>query len=341
MRTPSIEKKALFLSYIHDFRGIAILLIVSSHILMEDMDNTFYRIMSAIFLNSTIFFVFVSGFLFQHLAFKYDVKTYWKRKIKGIVIPYILISIPAILLRIKDTPAYIIENHPEYASWGIFHKVAYMYLTGSHLLPFWFIPMIILFFAISPLLVYLDKTKWIYWLLPVFMIISAFYSRDDITQINDTFRMFAHFFSVYLLGMFYSRYKDEIASLMDKIWPMAYLIGGVLLVITCFEIPYVTEVIFFQKIVLCFVCVHLLKRYEGKMPQFLDFLAKISFGIYFVHYYIVIILRKVFLMFFTYEKPTNPIMWFLNYILVVILTIIIIQIIRYITKDKSKYLIGC
>ena len=51
MRTPSIEKKALFLSYIHDFRGIAILLIVSSHILMEDMDNTFYRIMSAIFLS--------------------------------------------------------------------------------------------------------------------------------------------------------------------------------------------------------------------------------------------------------------------------------------------------
>ena len=98
------------------------------------------------------------GFLFQHLSHKYDMLNYWKKKFQTIILPYFVISIPAILLRLHNNYVpFTVSESAHFEDWNVVLKIVYFYATGAHLLPFWYIPMIILFYCISSLLVILDK----------------------------------------------------------------------------------------------------------------------------------------------------------------------------------------
>ena len=94
------KRNTSFLHFIHSFRGVAILFVVGGHILLDWKPGTVSeKILDAIFQNGTVLFVFIAGYLFQHLSGKYDTLDYWKKKVQYVLLPYILISTPAIILR--------------------------------------------------------------------------------------------------------------------------------------------------------------------------------------------------------------------------------------------------
>ena len=343
MNSKVAYKEKAFLDHVHYFRGFSILLIVASHILVEGDESVFfYRVLSALFLNSTLFFVFVSGFLFQHLSHKYDARKYWRRKLETIVLPYLIVSLPAIALRlVTGPPFYTLANFPDFANWSIFQQIGYYYLTGAHLLPYWYIPMIVLYFTISPLLIYLDEKKDIYWLLPVFITVSLLLPRDNINDITNTVRMFAHFFSVYLFGMFVSRYKDAVTMAVNKYWTLFLAVGGGLLIVSCFPVPFFEQVVFLQKLIFCIIILYLFKQYAEQLPrQLLGQLAQYSFGIYFLHYYVVLALREASAQWLGYEKPINLLEWIVSFMLVTLITYGMVAFAKRILGRQSRKIIG-
>ena len=99
-RSQKTRLKEDFLNYLHHFRGFAILLIVGVHCRTSiawpqesiTHDVFFYALDFA-----TILFVFISGFLFQYLNQQnLDYPSYLLKKIKHVIIPYVIVSIPAI-----------------------------------------------------------------------------------------------------------------------------------------------------------------------------------------------------------------------------------------------------
>ena len=74
-------KKTKILNYINVFRGLAILLIVAGHTMQfGEIGSLTQKLSVEIFAGGTALFIFISGFLFQHLSGKYEFKNYMSKK---------------------------------------------------------------------------------------------------------------------------------------------------------------------------------------------------------------------------------------------------------------------
>ena len=72
--------------------------------------------------------------------------------------------------------------------------------------------------------------------------------------------MFAHYFSIYVLGMFFSRYKEDIFPVVAKYWSGIVALAALLFLLSCFQFAYTVHIIFIQKVVLCVVMLYWLKK---------------------------------------------------------------------------------
>jgi peptidoglycan/LPS O-acetylase OafA/YrhL len=340
---PPLEKvKKQFISYIHNFRGIAILFVVACHLLLDWTEGSkTYRVLELLFGNGTVLFVFIAGYLFQHLTKKLQYGDYLKKKVTNVIIPYLIVSAPIIAYRIitNDVPGYIITPNPDFYSWSVFKKVAYFIFRGAHMQPLWFVPMIALFYITAPIFHYIDKHPKLYYLLLGFVGISIWIVREPFTDIP---RMFVHFISVYMFGMFMSRYKTRYLTFAQK---YSLLISLLLLVtLVCnyvFYDQYRNPVNYFQKMLFCAFFIYWLWKFENYVPAFIGVLAELSFGIFFLHYYSILVIKAL------YEKvsgtgiPGNLIYWIIDYIIVLLATVLVIKAIKRFFPKYSRNLIGC
>ena len=282
--------KKEFLGYIHSFRGLAILYIVAGHcvtLLSWPGAQLTERLLGCVLSGGSVFFVFIAGYLFQHLSHKFEYINYLGSKLKNVVCPYVILSVPAVFLwtAIAQRP----DMWPGFYEHPPIIRAVVFYLTGRHITAYWFIPMICLFYLIAPLLLYLDRRRWVYLFLPAFVAVSLLISRGWHPLHN-----MAHFFSAYLLGMFFSRYRKETLNFAAGTWPV--LLG---LATTCVALDYyrVWPAInwnFLQKLLLCAFYLWLLARTDHIVGKWLAPFATASFGIYFLHPYVMATMRKGF-----------------------------------------------
>jgi surface polysaccharide O-acyltransferase-like enzyme len=276
----------MFLNYIHNLRAIAILLIVSGHCLdaFHWSQEPEFSMLAFLYKNGTVLFVFISGFLFQHLSHKFHYSKYLITKLKYVISPYLLVSIPAIAY---FTIIVKRSNFPEsFYTQSVVWQILEFYFTGRHVTAFWFIPMISIFYVLSPLLVKLDADGRWYCLLPLFVVVSILVPRGETTLVN-----FVHFFSVYVLGMWFSRNRDRlIPRLARHGWVLLALYGASVLIfiIGGSKIPGpFSGLSYFNKLILCLLLLSLAYRYDELIGNRADFLASISFGIFFTHSYFI------------------------------------------------------
>lgn len=329
----------MFLGYIHSFRALAIFFIVAGHsidIFMWSIDSELERFLKIFFSNGTALFVFIAGYLFQHLSVKYQIWKYYGAKFKYVLVPYFLISIPAILIFVtimqRDS---VWEGFYEDPVWL---QVFYFYLTGAHLTPFWFIPMIVIFYIFAPLLVKADQSKYFYYAIPPLLLLSCFVDRGMPHQ------SFVHFFSLYILGMFCSHYKNEINTILKQTLPQLVLVS-LLFILVYFEFYYMkgtmTYVNFLQKCIMSLFFLGLLVRFV-KTPQskLINTIADCSFGIFFIHSYIISGSRIVF------ESVNGSLIagGVVGYTVATIATmsicLIIVLLVKRIFGSNSRYLVG-
>jgi peptidoglycan/LPS O-acetylase OafA/YrhL len=335
------EKKG-FIKYIHNFRGVAIIFVVACHLLLDwAPDSGMHFFLDLLFGNGTVLFVFIAGYLFQYLTKQLNYADYLTKKLTNVIIPYLIISTPIILYRLytNDVPGYITTLNPDFQSWSVLRRLFYFLLHGAHMQPLWFIPMITLFYLSAPVLYYIDKHPKLYLLLIPFAVLSVFVEREPFSDIP---KMFVHFISVYLFGMFMSRYKEAYLK-----WAQKYvLLLSSLLAITLvcnyfFYDKYNNPINYIQKMLFCCFFIYWLWKFDRKVPAFLSKLAEISFGIFFLHYYLILIIKAVFEKLTGRGIPGNLFYWTLDFLLVILGTVLVIFITKKLFPKKSRQLIGC
>lgn len=306
-------KKTKILNYINVFRGLAILLIVAGHTMQfgESGDLT-QRISAEIFAGGTALFIFISGFLFQHLSGKYEFKNYLSKKWTNVIQPYLWTAIPGITFCFLYPLRY--ENVLE----GLtpFIQIPMLLSVGRiHNVPTWFIPMIVLFFLSSWILLKLEKKGLLYKTLPIMFIVTLFFQRPELEYytveglsyfdkwfeyVKYVFIGYIHFFSMYVFGMFCSANKNVIDKFWDKRW---FFI--VLTVVSAILNVYLGSIYgisngTISKIFLTIIVLAYLKHYDEwlinheKLNNLLDIIAKYSFGIFFIHWYVFFVYNLIF-----------------------------------------------
>ncbi len=306
--------KAKNLDYIDYSRAIAIIFIVAGHSLCWGQGKI-RDINSLIFAGGTYFFVFIAGYLFYYLSYKFERKEYFKKKLINVICPYIITLLPVALL-------YSCQNIDNWAFQPAnFGMRLFAVLSGSYIVnaPTWFIGMIVIMFLFSPYFLKSwnsKKNRIVLLLLSLIFCISI--PRESsvnmfigfnpyketilhILVMNILFyiRCFLHFSFFYLLGMEISLYierkKDNIKMILKDIGMISLILYLVHFVLNIFilNIPYSRGMETVSKTIELFVILSGLLLFEDSircnflLDKFLKFVAKYSFGIFFIHGYII------------------------------------------------------
>jgi len=306
-------KKTKILNYINVFRGLAILLIIMGHTMQFGESSSLAHIINCeIICGGTALFIFISGFLFQHLSYKYEFKNYMGKKWTNVVMPYLITAIPGIFFCLYCPIAYknsFMGLNP------LIQIPALLTIGRVHNVPTWFIPMIVIFFLFSWIFLKLEKKGILYKLLPVLFLITIFVPRG-VAEYESTLGLdyvskywvyiryillnFIHFLSLYILGMACSKYKEVIDKFYNKRFLLWFLmiLTSVLDIISLYKFGYSNYTI--SKTFLTLLLLGYLKHFDEfilshkKTNKVLDFTAKYSFGLFFVHWYWFFIYNEIF-----------------------------------------------
>lgn len=324
------------LLYVDNFRSIAISLIVFNHvrsIFDWKLNVSIENFLIVLVENATVLFIFVSGYLFSYLIDRYSYKRFLISKVKYVLFPYILCSIPAILYftLFKER-----EGVPdEFYSSSVLFKVAYFYFTGIHLAPYWYIPTIFLYFLTSPIFYFLHSRKLLLWLLPFLIAVSLNIGRLDVIPSA------LHFISVYVLGMIFCQYKDILNTYLNK---SAVIISLLVIYLVTFYMQYTINVyslslMYFNKLILAVLVLALTYSfYRDKLFSFN--IAGTSFGIFFLHSYFISAFKIFYDKFSGVRLEGGGIQVLLMCGLIIFISHYTVVLIKKVFPNKSRLLVG-
>ncbi|MDX1629014.1 MAG: acyltransferase [Fulvivirga sp.] len=335
-----------YLNYIHTFRGLAIVGIVAIHcrVAFDWANQTHEYTVRLLFDNSTILFVFIAGFLFEHLKHKYEYSSYLKRKAKYVIFPYIIVSIPPILDKLFISVEW---------SGSKLGGALYYISSGKHFGPFWFIPMIAIFYLISPLLLRLNKDRFYQYIFPLIFIGGLFFYRFGYySTIGDSF---LYFLPIYLLGMMASKYKNIIHQQRWLFSVPVLCLYWILLALEAYEVIPAPRLQSFHQAatdpwllfngaklkmsVLCFVLMTFLYEFENRKIGLINLLGDYSFGIYFLHLYFIILSQHLVTNYFD-GFTFNLITYALYLMVITALSMLAVHLVKLLIGKRSRLLIG-
>ena len=136
----------MFLSYVHTFRAIAILFVVAGHaiwILQWPADAPTRDILADTLENGTVLFLFVAGFLFQHLSKRYAYRDYLSKKFKNVTLPYLILSTPSALEGAFAQHVY--RQYPQLVGTSAVYRYLWFMIKGGagNNKALWFVPMLV------------------------------------------------------------------------------------------------------------------------------------------------------------------------------------------------------
>ena len=356
-----MSKMRQFLPYVHFLRGVAILYVIGVHARgfpsywesaphVYTFLDTFSDPSEG---NGTTLFLFIGGFLFQHLTHQsFDFKKYLNQKFKVLILPYLIISLPLILIRL-NTNFKSLSLPDDFYDRTVIHQVAHFLLTGSHLPPFWFISTIILFYFTAPLLHALDNRKFYTYVFPFILLACMFTYRPDHNA--NPLLSYLHFIPVYIAGMWTSYFRNKFLSEDPKLFcSLLFLYAGICLaelagwthfprnisfedVLTQGKLVF--NVYLLKALILCFLWLIFFYRLRHKQLPFLELLGTYSFGLFFVHYFFISITRKIF-EFYNVPFDFSFLTYLIYFLLILMTSVVTVYFIKRITGRYSRYLIG-
>lgn len=342
------------LTHIHSFRAIAILLIVAGHTLdffgWQTHPNQ-EALLADLVDNGTVLFVFIAGYLFEYLLPRYRYSDYLIKKLTNVILPYVIISIPALLHRfLMEDPARL---YPEIQGMPVWYQVLwYLIKGGAHVnFPLWFIPMITVYYLLAPVFQQISRhPRWFYVLI-LLVPLSVAIHRQASPNLN-LLHSSVYFLSCYVAGMWTCRYSKKIEPVLERHY-LSLSIGFVAMIAIHFLFaphhgnyesvtPFSGENgpidwMFLIKLYMCFALLGLLRRFDAFCAPKLAYLADISFAIFFVHAYFIVLLR---LLFHVDNIEGNYAVWTIEFAAVMAFTVASIWVAKWILGDKSRYILG-
>lgn len=179
--------KSLFQKDIHIFRAIAILFIVGAHtrlVLEWDTNRDTGYFLADFLANSTVLFVFIAGYLFQALVQKFEYRRYMQRKFKNVILPYLIVSIPAVFAAVFYHDP--IDDYPLLEGRTVAYIIAWFCVRGgAHInYPLWFILMITLFYFLAPFFLQITRRPALYFLLIPLCLVSVFIHHAPLPHLD-------------------------------------------------------------------------------------------------------------------------------------------------------------
>lgn len=349
----------MFLNSIHYFRAIAIIIIVSGHCFVLanfSVETISTKIFYNLLVGGTAFFVFISGYLFHHLfSKKFEFSSFFIKKLKFVCLPYLIMSLLPILYFVffeANPKSYFI---PTGEGWLFEYFIPFLkyYLTGFGLIAYWYIPFIMVIFLMSPLFIYFMnlKTSIQITIASVLLIVPMLIHRPNYTSILDVLQSVAYFTPVYMFGMIFSKNKKIINSkLLGK--EFYFLIFGIAICVlqvlmedygnhrkTFFDFAGL-DLMNIQKLILSIFFLQLLHNFENKKSKILDLIATNSFGIFFIHGPIIMILRRISI-YYEISIPANSLaVYLLTLVVIFSLSFGLTLLVKKIIPNHSRYFIG-
>lgn len=338
-----------FQNHIHNFRAIAIIGVVCAHSIQNftwpEQDLTF-RILDTTFNQSTIWFAFIAGFLFQHLLPKYKVAKYYYSKLKNVLIPYVIWSVPALVVALfiihQDVPDSFYDK-------SRLEQIFVFMITGRHLAPFWYIPTISLIFLIAPFLEFIDLKRLPYIFLPGLIILSAYLGRDGLLtlfQLSGNFSSLSkavYLLAPYMMGMAASHYHSKVLSVMEKIHLPVLVIALVSFYLELENYHEQHLYIYIFKMTTCFSLLYYLSRLDWLFGKRLSVVADLSFGLFFIHGFLLAGIKIAYLFIFHVETLPSGNFWVYAAFcfLVIFLCISMLVLAKRFLGRNSRWIIGC
>jgi surface polysaccharide O-acyltransferase-like enzyme len=318
------------------------------------------RLLMSIIEGGTVPFLFIAGFLFQHLSRRFDYWRYLRTKANFVLLPYLLWSLPVLIHSyIHGYGVYL--GRDGWSRWRVFGMAAHGLVTGRHMfIPFWFIPTILIIYLLAPVFLAIDRRPKLYWSLPALLLAGSLMHLS--TLYLNVWQDTANMIPVYLLGMAVSRFREPVLAAIGKYWHLL-LIGAIALIVEDVlsgqggrvqsALPFSTEhgmidFTYLQKILLSLWVLQLLARREASAPTSTSFwrraadrLADLSFGMFFLHMYVKGYLLDPLARRF-YHLPLTDWLQFLAVSAVLFLvTLLVVSLAKWAAGKYSRYLMGC
>lgn len=322
--------------YLNNYRGIAILLVIFSHAVTTlPSQSPFLNALAPLYGSATLLFVLVAGYFFSAMSDNYSYVPFLKSKFKQVVLPYFILSFPAALiylLGMKATHSWVDMVWFNSLNPGL----AYIFLlvTGAHLGPLWFVPMVLIYYLASPLWVFLLR-KGV--LLPFFFLALGLAMYLGRPANNSNFLQAAFYFlPPYLLGMWLGRNPSRLRAWTPyAAWGFVF---SVLALVAVGQANLKISRLFIALIAACFLVALCLVKLNYKI-KWLDLFARLSFYLFFVHGYIIAFFR-VYLERFEYQGVRAIFVVIGVFFVTLAVSIAVYIPLKMLLQQRSKYILG-
>lgn len=273
------------------FRALAIVFVVASHcILLAHYDTptlaqgTFINLLTG----ATVFFVLISGILFQHVFVpRYTFRRFMRSKLRNVALPYLVLALPLTVFVVLRAASGEIGARVLYG--------AHLLLSGNTVIAYWYVPAILVMFLMSPLHMAYQRLSLNHQL----SMLAMLYLLSNIVQrsVEDMVipQSVIYFTPVYLTGMTYMQHRAAALPLLKRLsFPL--LLSAVLLAMLAAQMGHYgnyhtgfslrwseIDLMMPQKLALSFAILGLLERYADRPIAASQSLAEASFGVFFLH----------------------------------------------------------
>lgn len=265
---------------VHNFRALAILLVVASHCftpLAIEPNTPLQKAAVSLIVGWTTPFIFLSGFLFHRVFYpRFRYLPFMEGKILNVAAPYFFLSLIVLFFTGESVE---------------------LLASGRHLTAYWYIPFIMVTFALSPLHKRFIESRHLPAILAVSFVVSLLMHRPPNNEGLLQVVVWGQF--PYLLGIACSIHWDRVRAL--DIRPLLIALGVVLVIQVAtgygnhakppFEFRGLDWMLI-QKSLLAIIALLALERIGGQ-SALVDRVAEVSFGIFFLHPLLLEIMGQV------------------------------------------------
>ncbi|MCT4372267.1 acyltransferase [Yangia mangrovi] len=207
------------LQYFDYFRGVTILFVVAGHCYNNWRPAGFLEVSVANFITgATAIFVFISGFFF-HFAFykRFNYRNFMYAKFRNVALPYLVlttVSAAGFIFAYGEIPFPIVFSEDQFLNNAISY-VANVF-TGRSWTAYWYVPFIMLVFAMSPLFIWFISLRLsIKLALTAFCLLMALFVHRPTLNLNPAHSVL-YLMGFYMIGILFSEYRISLEEFLKS-----------------------------------------------------------------------------------------------------------------------------
>ena len=292
-------RKTDYLAWLHSFRGFAILCIVGAHAwsmlgFTSGAETRLpdyiwlYATTETLFHGSTLFFALISGLLYTRVLRGKPWRSFFTSKWTNVVLPYAFITL---LLTALAWPEYLAYGKANNIEFFFPRELLTNIASGRAQVHLWYIPVLCVLFALTPLLDLLLKFRngVIVMLLSLLPLVVSRTTYPDLLSSQSII----YFLGAYAFGMILGERLQLMLTLVERHFGLllALLVISTIGNFLLFMWDYVPvgltsshqSVVYIQKLTLALVVLDLLHQRGLRQSRILGVLGTYSFSLYFLH----------------------------------------------------------